>query len=104
MTGEWRSSAQSRSVIHSGCLLRWQARELMSLRLGITCDGFAGHQLRVCEALAACTRLTELKVPGVLRGLRAASCRSQKYGSNAYTLCDGQGDRASASLKPSTAC
>jgi hypothetical protein len=46
-----------------------QARELMSLRLGITCDGFAAHQLRVCEALAACTRLTELKV------LRPQHCR-----------------------------
>jgi hypothetical protein len=48
----------------SGSMLWCQARELMSLRLGITCDGFAGHQLRVCEALAACTRLTELKVLG----------------------------------------
>ena len=52
---------------YSGSVACYQARELMSLRLGITCDGFAGHQLRVCEALAACTRLTELKVLGCSR-------------------------------------
>ena len=51
----------------------------MSLRLGITCDGFAGHQLRVCEALAACTRLTELKVPVFSRGFGTVSCKSQTY-------------------------
>lgn len=51
-----------RVVFLDFCVSESQARELTSLRLGITCDGFSAHQLRVCEALGTCSRLTELKV------------------------------------------